>query len=144
MDWKTFIGNLPHALFIAKSNQVGQKTNVLQYDGASVSASELYSYDISYNNINNDNRQKWSFEICINRKEKLNTFFLWAGNRSLEIYMLHGLLFSGFKSNVMIPFESIKGYLVTIGNFVLTMVLCAAIINLLNHNIILKRLLRIR
>lgn len=77
-------------------------------------------------------------------KEKLRGFFLWAGKRSLEIYMFHGLVLNIFKSNVPIQFSSIQGYVLTISNFVLTVGLCAAIIELLNRNLILKRVLSIR
>lgn len=58
--------------------------------------------------------------------------------------MIHGLLLNIFKSNVAIQFSSIEGYLLTVGNFILTVGLCAAVVSLLNQNTILKRILNIR
>ena len=58
--------------------------------------------------------------------------------------MIHGLLLNIFKSDVAIQFSSIEGYLLTAGNFALTVGLCAVVISLLNQNTILKRVLNIR
>lgn len=58
--------------------------------------------------------------------------------------MIHGLLLNILKSNVVIEFNSIEGYLLTVGNFVLTVVMCAVIISLFNQNIVLKKILSIR
>ena len=77
-------------------------------------------------------------------KEKVSDFFLWAGKQSLEIYMMHGLLLNIFKSSVAIQFSSIEGYLLTAGNFALTIGLCAVVIRLLNQNAVLKKVLNIR
>lgn len=144
MDRRTFVGNLPRALFVVKSDQIGGKTSGLQCNGDSVSISELCNYGGFSGNVNNGSRQKWSFEIYANGKEILEKFCFWTGNRSLEIYMLHGLVLNIFRSNAKILFNSIEGYLLTSGNFVLTMGLCVIIIDLLSQNIILKKVLSIR
>ena len=81
---------------------------------------------------------------CANGKEKLRGFFLWVGKRSLEIYLIHGLLLNIFKSGAIVPFSSIEGYLLTAGNFALTIGLCAGVISLLNQNRLLKKVLNIR
>ena len=62
----------------------------------------------------------------------------------MEIYMMHGLLLNIFKSSVAIQFSSIEGYLLTAGNFALTIGLCAVVIRLLNQNVVLKKVLSIR
>ena len=62
----------------------------------------------------------------------------------MEIYMVHGLLLNIFKSSIVIQFSSIEGYLLTAGNFVLTIGLCAVVICLLNQNVVLKKVLNIR
>ena len=49
-----------------------------------------------------------------------------------------------FKSSVAIQFSSIEGYLLTAGNFALTVGLCAVVIRLLNQNFVLKKVLNIR
>ena len=58
--------------------------------------------------------------------------------------MIHGLLLNIFKSSVQIRFSSIQGYLLTAGNFALTIGLCAIVIGLLNQNKLLKKVLSIR
>lgn len=76
--------------------------------------------------------------------EKIRTFFGWAGKRSLEIYMIHGLLLNILRPHMEIEFSSIPGYFLTIGNFIITIGLCAIVIELLNQNIYLKKILSIR
>lgn len=68
----------------------------------------------------------------------------WVGKHSLEIYMVHGLLLNILKSDVLVQFNSIKGYLLTASNFILTVGLCAIAICLLSQNTVLKRVLNIR
>ena len=68
----------------------------------------------------------------------------WVGEHSLEVYLTHGLLLNIFKSSVAIQFSSIEGYLLTAGNFTLTVGLCAVVIRLLNQNAVLKKVLNIR
>ena len=58
--------------------------------------------------------------------------------------MMHSLLLNIFKSSVAIQFSSIEGYLLTAGNFALTIGLCAVDIRLLNQNVVLKKVLNIR
>ena len=55
-----------------------------------------------------------------------------------------GLLLNIFKSSIAIQFSSIEGYLLTAGNFALTVGLCAVVIRLLNQNTVLKKVLNIR
>lgn len=62
----------------------------------------------------------------------------------MEIYMMHGLLLNIFKSSAVIQFSSIEGYLLTAGNFALTVGLCAVVIRLLDQNAVLKKVLNIR
>lgn len=139
-----FAGNLPHAVSATQFNQIGQNSCFMQSNGTESDCSELYYYSSFHSNDNNCAKQKQSVEIYVDWKEKLNNFFLWAGKQSLEIYMIHGLLLNIFKSNVAIQFSSIEGYLLTAGNFALTMGLCAVAIHLLKQNIVLKKVLNIR
>ena len=60
------------------------------------------------------------------------------------VAMLLVVLLNIFKSSVAIQFSSIEGYLLTAGNFALTIGLCAVVIRLLNQNVILKKVLNIR
>lgn len=144
MGRRALAGSVPHALSASQLNRVGQSTDSIQSSGAGHSSGQLCDYGSTYCDGNSDGNPKCGAEICINRKEKVSEFFLWAGKQSLEIYMMHGLLLNIFKSSVAIQFSSIEGYLLTAGNFALTIGLCAVVIRLLNQNVILKKVLNIR
>ena len=144
MGRRAFIGSVPHALSASQYDQAGQNPTPLQPGGTDSGVGELYCHSGSHGDDNNDAKQKQSAKVCPNGKEKVKSFFLWAGKRSLEIYMIHGLLLNILKSDVVIQFSSIKGYLLTAGNFALTIGLCAVVISLLNQNIVLKKILNIR
>ncbi len=144
MDWRAFSGSVPRALSASQFDQAGQNPGFLQPSWTDSGAGELYYHSGSHSDDSNDPKQKQSAKVCTNGKEKISNFFLWAGNRSLEIYMIHGLLLNIFKSDVVIQFSSIEGYLLTAGNFALTVGLCSVVISLLNQNTILKKVLNIR
>lgn len=144
MGRKAFAGSVPHALPTSQYDQAGQNPDPLQSSGTDSGVGELPYYGGAHSDDNNGTKQKQSDEICANGKEKVRNFFLWAGKRSLEIYMIHGLLLNIFKSDVVVQFSSIEGYLLTAGNFALTVGLCAVVISLLNQNTVLKRVLNIR
>lgn len=144
MGRSALTGSVPHALSAAQFDQAGQSTGAVQLNGAESGSGQLCDYGSTYCDGNRDDEPKCRAEICINRKEKVRDFFLWAGKQSLEIYMMHGLLLNIFKSSVAIQFSSIEGYLLTAGNFALTIGLCAVVIRLLNQNVVLKKVLNIR
>ena len=142
MGRRALAGSVPHALSASQLDQVGQNPCSLQPSGTDLGVSELYCHSSSHGVDNNGVKQKQNTEICANGKVK--SFFSWAGKRSLEIYMIHGLLLNIFKSSVAIQFSSIEGYLLTAGNFALTVGLCAVVIRLLDQNVVLKKVLSIR
>lgn len=144
MGRRTLVGSVPHTLSASQFDQAGQNHDSLQPSWTDSGAGELYCHSGSHSNDGNGTKQKQSAKVCTNGKEEVKRFFLWAGKRSLEIYMIHGLLLNIFKSDVVVQFSSIEGYLLTAGNFALTVGLCAVVISLLNQNTILKRVLNIR
>lgn len=144
MGRRALAGSVPHALSASQLDQAGQRTNSIQSSGVEHGSGQLFDYGGTYCDGNRDDEPKCRAEICVNRKEKVSKFFLWAGNQSLEIYMMHGLLLNIFKSSVAIQFSSIEGYLLTAGNFALTVGLCAVVIRLLDQNVVLKKVLSIR
>lgn len=144
MVWRAFDGSLSNALPAAQFNQIGRSSCSTQSNGSESGSGKLYYYSGSHDDDNKGTKQKQRVDICINGKEKVRNFFLWSGKQSLEIYMIHGLMLNIFKSDGVIQFSSIEGYLLTAGNFALTIGLCAVAINLLNQNKILKRVLNIR
>lgn len=144
MGRRALVGSVSHALSASQFDQVGQSTNSIQSNGTEHSSGQLCDYGSTYCDGNSDGEPKCRAELCINRKETISDFFLWAGKQSLEIYMIHGLLLNIFKSSTAIQFNSIEGYLLTAGNFALTIGLCAVVIRLLNQNAVLKKVLNIR
>lgn len=144
MGRRALDGSVPHTLSASQLDQAGQSTDSVQSSGARHGFGQLYDYGGTYCDGNSDDEPKCRAEVCVNRKEKVSEFFLWAGKQSLEIYMMHGLLLNIFKSSVAIQFSSIEGYLLTAGNFALTIGLCAVVIRLLNQNVVLKKVLNIR
>ena len=144
MGRRALVGSVSHALSASQLDQVGQSADSVQSGGAEPGSGQLCDYGSTYCDGNSDDEPKCRAEICIIRKEKVSDFFLWAGKQSLEIYMMHGLLLNIFKSSVAIQFSSIEGYLLTAGNYALTVGLCAVVIRLLNQNAVLKKVLNIR
>lgn len=144
MGRRALVGSVSHALSASQFDQAGRGTNSIQSSGVEHGSGQLCDYGSTYCDGNSDDEPKCRAELCINRKEKVSEFFLWAGKQSLEIYMMHGLLLNIFKSSVAIQFSSIEGHLLTAGNFALTIGLCAVVIRLLNQNVVLKKVLSIR
>ncbi|KAB3659168.1 acyltransferase, partial [Phocaeicola vulgatus] len=138
MGRRALVGSVSHALSASQLDQVGQSADSVQSSRAKHGSGQLLDYGGTYCDGNSDDKPKCRDEIYINRKEKVSEFFLWAGKQSLEIYMMHGLLLNIFKSSVAIQFSSIEGYLLTAGNFALTIGLCAVVIRLLKQNFVLK------
>ena len=144
MGRRALAGSVPHTLPASQLDQAGRGTNSIQSSGARHGFGQLCDYGSTYCDGNSDDELKCRSEICVNRKEKVSNFFLWAGKQSLEIYMMHGLLLNIFKNSIAIQFSSIEGYLLTAGNFALTVGLCAVVIRLLDQNAVLKKVLNIR
>ena len=144
MGRRALVGSVSHTLSASQLDQVGQSADSVQSGGSEPGSGQLCDYGSTYCDGNSDDEQKCRAKICIIRKEKVSDVFLWAGKQSLQIYMMHGLLLNIFKSSVAIQFSSIEGYLLTAGNFALTIGLCAVVIRLLNQNVALKKVLNIR
>lgn len=102
MGRKAFAGSVPHALPASQYDYAEQNPDSLQPSGTDSGVGELYYHSGSHGDNSNGIKQKQSAEICTNGKEKVRRFFLWAGKRSLEIYMIHGLLLNIFKSDVVV------------------------------------------
>lgn len=144
MDWRTFSGSIPRTLSVIESNQSGQQPCVLQSIGDDTCLDKLHNNRTWCGIVDRVDKQEQSIENGAYGKEKLINLFLWAGKHSLEIYMIHGLLLNILKSSVPIRFSNFQGYLLTAGNLVLTIGLCALVIELLDKNRILKKFLSIR
>lgn len=144
MDRSTISGSPSRTLSIIKSNQARKHPCDLQSFGCCVDHDILLGEGMVRNASHEGDKQETKVEVHINREEKLRKFFMWAGKCSLEIYMIHGLVLNILKTSSPIRFGSIQGYLLTAGNFALTVGLCAVVIELLKQNKILKKVLNIR
>jgi len=144
LDRRTLSGSLPRTLSAAKSDQTGKQSVILQSNGTDTGFGELPVDGVACSADYRSNKQEQDIKGRTDGKERLSAFLLWAGKRSLEIYMIHGLLLNIFRSSELVPFTSIQGYLLTTGNFALTVGLCALVIELLNQNRSLKKVLNIR
>ena len=144
LDWRTLLGSLPPALFVTNSNQNRRQSDVLQPARNGVGSDEFLNDCSACDTNGYGDKPERCVDFCINGKEKRCMLFLWAGRHSLEIYMIHGFFLNIFKSNVPVLFNSIWGYLLTAGNFAVAIGLCVFIIELLNQNKILKKILSIR
>lgn len=116
----------------------------MQLDGEKSNFNKLCDDGDINSNGCKSHKQQQMFCIFIDGKEKIKNFFLWAGKRSLEIYMIHGLLLNILKPHKAVAFSSIEGYFLTFGNFIITIGLCAIVIELLKQNVFLKKLLSIK
>ena len=87
------------------------------------------------------NKLKQGFETGAIRKQRVGDIFIWAGEKSLEIYMVHGLLLNVLMPNMKPEFPSISGYGLIVGNFVITFVLCVVVISIISQSSILKKML---
>lgn len=144
MDRTKFIGSLSCLLLASMSDENKCRANEQQSDRCGLDSRELSNHSRPHSDGNNSDKEKQGATSPSNWKGKIKLFFLWAGNRSLEIYLIHDMVLNIFRSETSVQFNSIEGYLLTAGNFVLTIALCSLIINLLSHNSILKRVLGVR
>ena len=90
------------------------------------------------------NKLEQGVETCSLWKQRVGNWFLWAGKKSLEIYMVHGLLLDVLMPKAKPEFPSIEGYGLITGNFVITITLCVVVISLVSQNNILKKILGIK
>lgn len=77
-------------------------------------------------------------------KESLTCFLYWSGRRSLELYVVHGLLLNILYLQSRPIFSSVLGLSLSTGNFILTLLLSAMLINMICHNRVLCKILGVR
>ena len=66
-------------------------------------------------------------------------YIVWVGQHSLEVYLLHYLLLNQVKLVERPEFNTAMGMGIAAVNYVLTLVLCSLLIELLNRNRVIKR-----
>ena len=68
----------------------------------------------------------------------------WAGKRSLEIYLIHGLVLAILKTRNAVIFPSALGYSLVFTNFLITLAACYFVIDVISCNEVLRKTLAIR
>lgn len=140
----TFFRNISDTLPSAEYNKIYTKNSTDELSRNFNSNGKLCDNCLLGDIPDKIDRKEQSFNIFTIWEKSLNDLLIWSGKRSLEIYMLHGLLLNIFKSNTEVDFYSIEGYVLSFANFVFTVLLCAIVISLLNKNFLLKKFLSIR
>lgn len=141
---RTFVRNISDALPSAEYNKIYAKNSTDEPSRNFNSNGKLCDNCLLSDIPDKIDRKEQSFNIFTIWEKSLNDLLIWSGKRSLEIYMIHGLLLNIFKSNTEVHFNSIEGYILSFANFVFTILLCAIVISLLNKNFLLKKFLSIR
>jgi len=137
----TFVGDLSHTLPVTDSAEDAGITNNRKYTGGRVDARKLSDHDSTDSSCGQVGEYKQNIEIGSVWKQRVSKGFLWAGEKSLEVYMVHGLLLDVLMPEVKPNFPSIKGYGLITGNFVITIILCVVVISLISQNKVLRKLL---
>lgn len=76
--------------------------------------------------------------------EVISKMVHWAGKRSLEIYLIHGLALTILKTKNAVIFPSALGYALVFTNFLITLAACYFIIDVISCNEVLRKSLSIR
>ena len=134
-------GDLSHPLPAALSAEDGRDTFDGKHTGYCANDKQLRNDSSSDTLCGQANELEQGVEVGALWKQRISNLFLWAGEKSLEIYMVHGLLLNVLMPNTKPEFPSISGYGLIAGNFVITIVLCAVVISVISQSSILKKLL---
>lgn len=76
--------------------------------------------------------------------EVISKMVLLAGKRSLEIYLIHGLVLAILKTRNAVIFPSALGYALIFTNFLITLAACYFIIDVISCNEVLRKSMAIR
>lgn len=77
-------------------------------------------------------------------KNSVVSFLLWSGRFSLELYVIHGLLLNLIKVEKIPVFLSVEGFMLSVGNYIITLALSSIVILLLGQNEFLCKILGMR
>lgn len=137
----SFSGDLSHPLPTAESLEDGGEAFNGKHTGNCVDDSQLHDHGYTDSAGSQPVEHKQGIETNSLWKKRIGSVLLWAGKKSLEIYMIHGLLLNILMPEIKPVFPSIAGYGLITGNFMITILLCAIVISLLSQNRILKKIL---
>lgn len=116
MEWYSFPRDLSQPLPATESDETAKPSNGNKRSGAGDNNGELFADDITNcvcrqsieNKLFDETRPVWKQGLRI---------LQWAGKRSLEIYMIHGLVLNVLRPEVKPIFPSPVGYGYIFGNY---------------------------
>ncbi len=140
----TFTGDLSHPLLVAEPTEDEGGTDNGKYTRDNADARKLSDHGSADSSCGQVGEYKKNIKIGSVWKQRISKGFLWAGEKSLEIYIVHGLLLDVLMPEVKPIFPSIMGYGLITGNFVITIILCVVVISLISQNRMLRKLLEMK
>lgn len=138
---RSFAGDLSRPLSAALSAEDGRDTFNGKLTGHYADDKQLHNDSGANTPCSQVYKLEQGFKTGAIWKQRIGNGFLWAGKKSLEIYMFHGLLLDVLKPQLRPVFPSISGYVLIMGNFVVTIILCVVVISLISQNGISKKIL---
>ena len=99
------------------------------------------NFNSTYSN-NRYTKQYSSKDIVL--YEVISKMVHWAGKRSIEIYLIHGLVLAILKTRNAVIFPSALGYSLVLTNFLITLDTCYFVIDVISCNEALRKSLAIR
>lgn len=143
-NWNSFNGNVCYPLSISDSSSTGSSSDGIINSRITALEYELCNSNHSDNSGNSHIKQKHSATTSPLWKTSITRFFYWSGRLSLELYVVHGLLLNMLYLKTPPSFSSVLGLLLSMGNFVLTLMLSAIVICLVRKNKVLCMILGVR
>lgn len=137
-------GNLSHPLPAALPVEDSRNTFDKMHTGYCANDEQLRKDSSLGTPCGQANKLEQGVEVGDLWKQRISNLLIWAGEKSLEIYMIHGLLLNVLMPKAKPEFPSIEGYGLITGNFVITITLCVVVISLVSQSNILKKILRIK
>ena len=136
-----FPGNLPQPLSVTEPVAMERSITYNRLDGNAHDSFELRSNTISGSVAHNLYKDQPNSKLFPVWTKGIKSFFLWAGEKSLEIYMIHGLLLNLLMKQSQWNAISLEGKFLIAGNYGVTIFLCYVCITLIEQNRILEKLL---
>lgn len=142
MGWSKLHQGVPLSLSSTGCASVPGEANANFVRGCGTSTDELSDNISSCVHINKDDREKLRpQQTAFLEMSIVASFIEWAGQNSLEIYVLHGLYLHLLKSTAPVLINNASGFLFVLFNFAITMACVFIMVSLIKKNDVLNKLL---
>ena len=128
----------------AQSARKCRNSNDSKYSGNNLDDCKIIANNINEVAYSENVKHKHRIEAKPVWKQRIVNGLLWAGKYSLGIYMVHGLVLNVLMPETKPIFPSIRGYCLIFVNFIITVLLCVVIINLIAQSRTLRKILGMR